>query len=434
MKVLGIDIGTTSVSLSVLDGESGEQVKAVTVGNDSFIETAEPWARLQDAEVIRRKVLEETERILSEYQDVGGIGLTGQMHGILYVDQEGNAVSPLFTWQDGRGNQPLAGGKSPVELIDEKTGEKTYTGYGWVTHFYNRMENLVPEKTACLCTIADYLGMKLTGRKHPLIHSSMAASLGFYDLERKQFKTDLLEALGMECGMAPEITDRAAVLGEFRGVPVYAAIGDNQASVLGAAGKEPGSILVNMGTGGQISVVTDRMIRIPGLETRPFLDGTYLLAGSSLCGGRAYAVLEKFFRLYAEAAGMEDRAQYDIMDKILRTAQGEDKLQVRTTFQGTRTDPGRLGSIEGIREENFTPAALIRGVLEGMAQELYDMYCEMKPWINTETTVMTASGNGFRKNRHLLEAFEKVFHKKPVLSPYQEEAACGAALSCRQEK
>ena len=143
--------------------------------------------------------------------------------------------------------------------------------------------------------------------------------------------------------------------GEFRGVPVYAAIGDNQASVLGAAGKEPGSILVNMGTGGQISVVTDRMIRIPGIETRPFLDGTYLLAGSSLCGGRAYAVLEKFFRLYAEAAGMEDRAQYDIMDKILRTAQGEDKLQVRTTFQGTRTDPGLLGSIEGIREENFTP-------------------------------------------------------------------------------
>ena len=93
--------------------------------------------------------------------------------------------------------------------------------------------------------------MKLTGRKHPLIHSSMAASLGFYDLERKQFKTDLLEALGMECSMAPEITDRAAVLGEFRGVPVYAAIGDNQASVLGAAGKEPGSILVNMGTGGR---------------------------------------------------------------------------------------------------------------------------------------------------------------------------------------
>ena len=122
MKTLGIDIGTTSVSLSVLDGESGEQVKAVTVGNDSFIETAEPWARLQDAEVIRRKVLEETERILSEYQDVGGIGLTGQMHGILYVDQEGNAVSPLFTWQDGRGNQPLAGGKSPVGLIYEKTG------------------------------------------------------------------------------------------------------------------------------------------------------------------------------------------------------------------------------------------------------------------------------------------------------------------------
>ena len=131
---------------------------------------------------------------------------------------------------------------------------------------------------------------------------------------------------------------------------------------------------------------------------------------------------------------MEDRAQYDIMDKILRTAQGEDKLQVGTTFQGTRIDPGLLGSIEGIREENFTPAALIRGVLEGMAQELYDMYCEMKPWINTETTVMTASGNGFRKNRICWKLSRRFFTKNRVLSPYQEEAACGAALSCLQEK
>ena len=434
MYAAGIDIGTTTISILLLDPDKKTLIGRRTMEHNSFCEGDAADSRLQDPEQIWSITRGALRELFAEYGKPDVIGLTGQMHGILYVDQEGNAVSPLFTWQDGRGNQPLAGGKSPVELIYEKTGEKTYTGYGWVTHFYNRMENLVPEKTAFLCTIADYLGMKLTGRKRPLIHSSMAASLGFYDLERKQFKTDLLEALGMECSMAPEITDRAAVLGEFRGVPVYAAIGDNQASVLGAAGKEPGSILVNMGTGGQISVVTDRMIRISGIETRPFLDGTYLLAGSSLCGGRAYAVLEKFFRLYAEAAGMEDRAQYEIMDKILRTVQGEDKLQVRTTFQGTRTDPGLLGSIEGIREENFTPAALIRGVLEGMAQELYDMYCEMKPWINTETTVMTASGNGFRKNRHLLEAFEKVFHKKLVLSPYQEEAACGAALSCVQEK
>ena len=93
MKTLGIDIGTTSVSLSVLDGESGEQIKAVTVGNDSFIETAEPWARLQDAEVIRRKVLEETERILSEYQDVGGIGLTGRCTGsCMWIRREMRSV------------------------------------------------------------------------------------------------------------------------------------------------------------------------------------------------------------------------------------------------------------------------------------------------------------------------------------------------------
>ena len=430
MKRMGIDIGTTSVSLSVLDRDTRKQVKAETIPGGSFIRTDSPWEKLQNVDEIEKKVTYAVQKLLSEFGDIDAIGLTGQMHGILYVDQTGNCVSPLYTWQDGRGGRKEFGGKSLTEEIYTKTGEHIYAGYGWVTHLYNQRKKLVPETAVSFCTIADYIGMKLTGRKSPLIHSSMAASFGFFDLERKRFKTDFLEALGVKGSMEPEITDKVTVLGKFCGIPVYTAIGDNQASVLGAAGREPGSILINMGTGGQISVISDRNIQIPGIETRPFLDENYLLAGASLCGGRAYAVLENFFRQYGKAAGIGDCPQYDIMDKILKEAQSEEPLLVRTTFQGTRMHPDMRGSIEGISEENFTPAALINGVLRGMARELYHMYREISEQIKLEVPVLAASGNGIRKNPWLQKAFEEVFEKKLALSPYIEEAACGAAVSC----
>ena len=430
MKLLGIDIGTTSISFTVMEKESKTLVKASTVGNESFMKTGNFWEKIQNAAEIEKIVTETVEKLFAEFTDIVSIGLTGQMHGILYTDGRGNCASPLYTWQDGRGNRPVFEGKSLTETIYEETGVQVYTGYGWVTHLYNQRKNLVPETAASFCTIADYIGMKLTGRERPLIHSSMAASFGFFDLERNQFRQDALELLGINCGIMPEISDKISVLGEFDGVPVYTAIGDNQASVLGAAGREPGTILVNMGTGGQLSVISDRNIEVPGIETRPFLDGNYLLVGASLCGGRAYAVLENFFRQYGKAAGTGDRAQYDIMEKILEQGETADPLKVRTTFQGTRTDPERRGSIEGISENNFTPAALIQGVLDGMAQELYEMYCEIRSQVRLDVSTMTAAGNGVRKNHYLQKAFEKIFDKKLVLAPYKEEAACGAAMSC----
>ena len=93
----------------------------------------------------------------------------------------------------------------------------------------------------------------------------------------------------------------------------------------------------------------------------------------------------KFFP--PKAAGTGDDPQYDIMDKILRETQPEEALLVRTTFQGTRMHPDMRGSIEGISEENFTPAALINGVLRGMARELYDMYREFSEQVKLEAPV-----------------------------------------------
>ena len=73
--------------------------------NQSFLKSNAAWEKVQDPQHILEKTRTLLEKILKEYPDIKAIGLTGQMHGILYVDVQGKHVSPLYTWQDGRGNK-----------------------------------------------------------------------------------------------------------------------------------------------------------------------------------------------------------------------------------------------------------------------------------------------------------------------------------------
>lgn len=444
MKALGLDIGTTTISAVVVGMEEREILKAYTIPNGSFIETDLPWEKIQDPDKIMQKALGLLEEILQEHQDIGVIGLTGQMHGIVYLDENGKHISPLYTWQDGRGNIPVEkilsedpvpedalseAGRSICGILEEEYGVKAHTGYGLVTHLYNCRNNLVPEGAAKVCTIMDYLGMRLTGRRTPLMHSSNAASLGLYDAKKNGFRADILQKAGADADILPEVTDDFISVGSYKGIPVSAAIGDNQASFLGSVENAADSVLVNMGTGGQISVLSDTYFTAKGIEARPFVKGHYLLAGSSLCGGRAYALLEHFFRSYAEVAGITGVDHYSVMGKILDEKNDGEKLKVNTTFSGTREKPEKRGSIKNIGTENFTPKALIGGVLEGMAEELYKMYRKIEKGLAGPKTRMVASGNGIRKNRHLQEVMSEKFGMSLELAKREEEAAYGAAVS-----
>ncbi len=444
MKALGLDIGTTTISAVVVGMEEREILKAYTIPNGSFIKTDLPWEKIQDPDKIMQKALGLLEEILQEHQDIGVIGLTGQMHGIVYLDENGKHISPLYTWQDGRGNIPVEkilsedpvpedalseAGRSICGILEEEYGVKAHTGYGLVTHLYNCRNNLVPEGAAKVCTIMDYLGMRLTGRRTPLMHSSNAASLGLYDAKKNGFRADILQKAGADADILPEVTDDFISVGSYKGIPVSAAIGDNQASFLGSVENAADSVLVNMGTGGQISVLSDTYFTAKGIEARPFVKGHYLLAGSSLCGGRAYALLEHFFRSYAEAAGITGVDHYSVMGKILDEKNDGEKLKVNTTFSGTREKPEKRGSIKNIGTENFTPKALIGGVLEGMAEELYKMYRKIEKGLAGPKTRMVASGNGIRKNRHLQEVMSEKFGMGLELAKREEEAAYGAAVS-----
>ena len=107
MKAMGIDIGTTTISGVVLDVEKKQAVETRTIPNGSFLSSGKDWERIQNVSVILKKAQALVDELLDCCPDCASIGLTGQMHGITYIDREGESVSPLYTWQDGRGNLRL---------------------------------------------------------------------------------------------------------------------------------------------------------------------------------------------------------------------------------------------------------------------------------------------------------------------------------------
>lgn len=414
--ILGLDIGTTTISAAVVDSHDGSLLARRTVKSDADIASPNPWEKMQDATLIERKAKALLDELLSEYVDVKTIGITGQMHGIVYLDGSGKLLSPLYTWQDRRA-EPYCG------EIQEKTGHSVSAGYGLATHYALRKTGKVPEGATKICTIMDYLVFSLCGNLG--IHSTNAASLGFFSPDAGRFDEAALEKTGIQRDILPEVTSDCKAMGLYRGIPVAVAIGDNQASFLGSVAEPNAMALANFGTGSQISVLTKEISYLSAdgsLELRPFVEGTHLVCGSALCGGRAYALLEGFFRSFV-GGGQE---QYDALNALAEKGlQMEDLPRFIPTFCGTRSDPTVRGSICNLGEENFTPAALTAALLLGMAEELRELFARMP---GERVTVLASSGNAVRKNPALVKSLERVFGMRVKIPVHQEEAAFGAAL------
>ena len=153
------------------------------------------------------------------------------------------------------------------------------------------------------------------------------------------------------------------------------------------------------------------------------------MVGSSLCGGRAYALLESFLRSCAALAGYHGGPLYEAMNQTALTALAlTDNWSVDTRFCGTRRDPQGRGGMAGVGADNFDARHLIAGTLTGMAQELYALYEEMLREGAPRAGVLIGSGNGIRRNPALRMAFERVFDLPMRIPAHEEEAAYGAAL------
>ena len=428
MKITGIDIGTTTVSVVLTDTETGKLLARETVEHRSFLQSSRPEQKIQDPERIYDIVVEILTKMRKEHGLPDRIGFTGQMHGMLYVDACGKAVSPLYTWQDGSGETVLENGKTCVQIL-EGTGAVA-SGYGIVTHFYLQQENQIPDDAVKMTTISDYVAMRLCGNTVPVIGLDMAASWGCFDLEKKEFLYEALEKKGVDTSYLPEVRKEHFLIGETGdGVPVMSSIGDNQASLFGSVRDLKNTVLLNVGTGSQISFVTEEFVKCGGsVELRPCTESSYILVGASLCGGRAYAMLEQFYR---EAAGSEER-MYSRMqeqaDDFLKKYGKEAAWKVDTAFSGTRSDPTRRGMITGIGVENFHPGALTVGVICGILNELYEQYEQMCRITGKKATCLVGSGNGIRRNPLMRKLAEEMFEMTMDVPEYEEEAAYGAAL------
>ncbi|MFC3803318.1 sedoheptulokinase [Cohnella sp. GCM10012308] len=453
---IGLDIGTTSLCATAVDTRDGSAVRTLVRMNAATLPALATDERLQDPDRIADELLAMLEEWRDLLPETAAIGISAQMHGILYVDDRGSAVSPLYTWQDGRGERQLPSGeaaaveKGAADAERTSSGVPTYrqqfealsgypvpSGYGLLTHDVLRRTGGVPAAAAKLCTVGDYVAMRLTGRPAPLIDATQAAGLGLFDLRSRSFDTGAAVRAGIDAAMLPELAREAGALvgATPAGIPVPVAIGDNQASYLGTVPSLAGSLLLNVGTGAQLSLYApEPALPAAGLELRPFPGGGWLLAGASLGGGKSYALLAGFYREIAESLGGEgsvpsDRL-YDAMNRWALSAldEGHPLPSVDAAFFGTRTDPERTARIAALTPATLTPQALTAGLLAGVADELAAFAAQLPAELLAGVRRRVGAGNGLRRNPALRRLLEERIGGPLELAGEREEAAFGAAV------
>lgn len=430
MTAIGIDIGTTTVCAIAIDSGSGEVLHSITRPNPGVCDTI----GIQKPDIIITECTEMTDELIAKFGNISSIGISGQMHGIVYLDASGRSVSPLFTWQFPGANEEHPCGGTYAERLSRDSGYAMSTGFGLSTYYLHSLTGCVPTEASACCTIHDYFALSLCKNSKPIIHASDAASFGMFDFAKMDFDKAAVTASGMNADILPEVISNFETIGHYRGIPVCVAGGDNQMSFIGSVCDIERCVLVNVGTGSQVSFASRRTDQIAGTELRPCCGNVMLRVGSALCGGMAFAALEKFIRECADLAGADCKSAYACIDKYLKAPEPPEPLRVSTRFEGTRENPDERGFIADISLNNFTPGHLIWGVIHSMADELYEMYDRC----GEERSILVGSGNGLRKNPALQRTFESLFGLEMHTPQHKEEAAFGAALcglyACGEKK
>lgn len=452
---LGIDVGTTTITALALDARSGEVVGRATTCNDAQTTTSADKARGRsqwDVDKILRRACEVlcnvVARLGARRSEVAGIGLTGQQHGVVIVDSRLKPLTPFINWQDRRGEDLLPCGLTYVEQSQRLVGSKApcragcalSAGFMGVTLFWMKQTGVLPA-TGKAVFISDYVGSRLTGEM-PVTDPTNAASSGLFHIKKRDWDAETIRALGLPQSLFPPVREAGDHLGGLcpmmarhigltPGTPVFVSLGDNQASFVGSVAQPETTVLVNVGTGAQVSMFTRRIHYSPPLETRPFPRSGYLLVYAGLCGGRSYAILERFFRdVGTQVLGLKRKTNlYAAMNALVQKApRGADGLRCEPYFAGSRAEPNRRATWTGVSESNFTPAHMIRALLEGMARSFREGYDRIHTVAGHTCQRLVGAGNGLRQNLALARIVSDEFAMPLYVPVHREEAAYGAAL------
>ncbi|MCS7178793.1 MAG: xylulokinase [Anaerolineae bacterium] len=434
---MGIDVSTTATK-ALLIGPDGE---VVSVASSEYpYETPRPMWTEQHPHLWWQATVASIRRVLAESgvnpADVQGVGLTGQMHGLVLLDENGQVLRPAILWNDQRTGAECDEIRTRLgkERLIRITGNDALTGFTapkilWVRNnepeIYARARHILLPK--------DYVRYRLTG-EYAMDKADGAGTI-LFDLGKRDWSREVLSALEIDPAWlpptfeGPEITGRitpeaAEETGLKAGTPVMAGGGDQSAQAVGVGAVEPGVVALTLGTSGVVFASTQEPFIEPEGRLHAFchaVPGRWHLMGVMLSAGGS-------LRWYRDTV-----APGTDFDTLLAPATaippGSEGLFYLPYLTGERTpypDPLARGAFVGLTVRH-TQAHMTRAVLEGVAFGLRDSFELMKTVGLAEITQVRASGGGARSPlwRQILA---DVLGVELVTVNTTEGAAYGAAL------
>jgi xylulokinase len=411
--LIGLDVGTSGTK-TVLFDENGKAIASVT--EEYPLHTPHPGWTEQDPEDWWRATVNTLKAVVTKSgvqpEEIKGIGLSGQMHGSVFLDEQNQVVRPAILWNDSRTADACEEITRTIgeQRLLELASNPALTGFTAPKAVW--LKNREPEnfkKTRTLVLPKDYVRFRLTGEL--AMEVSDGAGTLLFNVRQRTWSHEILDALGIPREWMPPvkestdiggyITDEVARLtGLKAGTPVACGGADNACGATGTGVVVEGRMLASLGTSGVIlapakSPQTDPEGRahtfchsVPNMW---YLMGVILSAGMSL-------------RWYRDVIADSERAQahsnsrdpYDLLTALAAEAPiGSEGLLFLPYLTGERTphkDPYARGGFIGLTIRHDRKH-LIRAVLEGITFAMRDSL-EIARALGVEITEVRATGGG----------------------------------------
>lgn len=400
-SLLGIDLGTTGVKAALFAADDG-QVLASAFFEYPLLHPHPGWAEQNPADwwqatvsAIRACMVDARLRGI-ESHNVRGVGLSGQMHGVVLLDEQGDVLRPCIIWADQRSDAQCkwiterVGAARLIELVSNPA----LTGFSapkllWVRD--NEPEIFARAKTMLLPK--DYIRYRLTGSKG--VEISDAAGTCLLDVKRGAWSKEVLAALDLDPALLPPVIAADAVAGRITaevapltdlapGTPVAGGGADNACGAVGNGVVRSGLALVSIGTSGVVLAhadmpQVDTSGPVPRVHTfNHAVPHSWYLMGVTQGAGLSLRWVRDNIGLPERA--MERWAGVDAYELLAREAAfvspGSEGLIFLPYLQGERTphlDPYARGGWIGLTASH-NRRHLVRSVLEGVAFSLKDCF------------------------------------------------------------
>ena len=374
---IGIDLGTSSVKLMLVDGEG--QIKNTVTKEYPVSYPHSGWSE-QNASDWWSAVCEALPELLDGFdgQAIKGIGVAGQMHGLVVLDENDNLIRPTILWNDGRTDKETEYLNEVIgkEKLFEYTGNIAFAGFTAPKIMWLRENE--PESFAKINKIMlpkDYINYLLTGN-HCTDYSDAAGML-LLDVKNKRWSKQMLDMCGISEIQMPKLYESFEVVGNIKkdiadkfglnsNTVVVAGAGDNAAAAIGTGTVGEGKCNISLGTSGTIFVSSEHFSGDEKQAIHSFChaDGGYHLMGCMLSA----ASCNKWF--CDEILNTKDyKAEETAISEL-----GKNEVFFLPYLMGERSpinDTDATGIFIGLRP-NTSRADMYQAVLEGVAFAIKD--------------------------------------------------------------